>query len=433
MNRSSIFIFLGITCLCLTTLLAQHLHLKGLRRSIQDTTQRVTQLDSRIKLKPSTPDSPQRSQVTGITPRSIPSKTRLQMASIQLDQFIKEKNSQMKGKDPFTMLFSPQGFLSIIKDLDSTELLQLEQELSSKFSPTEADEMAVTDLLQTLFLGIAADDNPLAILNSERELDSEQVQMFFSSLVRKDPEEARRWLDETLKNNPDQVSDLGTNEQGLPFFYTTLLLSQNIEAGLQAAKDYEVDISSAVLSEETNQKLREALSNPNHAEQKEQISLILLQSALAFSPSQAIEEARQLELSHQELLPLFTESSRRNFPSSQHGDYLDWMVTSAQEASQSDSILRPVFNHIQQWTNDDYEASAEWLTNQSPSPVRDIAIEGFTYSTIRVDPESAMLWVQEIQNDERRANTLERTLNIWRREDSLAAEKWEQEHSSLLE
>ena len=331
------------------------------------------------------------------------------------------------------MLFSPQGFLSIIKDLDSTELLQLEQELSSKFSPTEADEMAVTDLLQTLFLGIAADDNPLAILNSERELDSEQVQMFFSSLVRKDPEEARRWLDETLKNNPDQVSNLGTNEQGLPFFYTTLLLSQNIEAGLQAAKDYEVDISSAVLSEETNQKLREALSNPNHAEQKEQISLILLQSALAFGPSQAIEEARQLELSHQELLPLFTESSRRNFPSNQHGDYLDWMVNSAQEASQSDSILRPVFNHIQQWTNDDYEASAEWLTNQSPSPVRDIAIEGFTYSTIRVDPESAMLWVQEIQNDERRANTLERTLNIWRREDSLAAEKWEQEHSSLLE
>ena len=432
MNRSSIFIFLGITCLCLTTLLAQHLHLKGLRRSIQDTTQRVTPLDSQIKRRTSTPDSPQPSQVTGIAPHSISSATRLQKASIQLDQFIK-KSSQMKGKDPFSMLFSPQGFLSIIKDLDSTELLQLEQELSSKFSPTEADEVAVTDLLQTLFLGIAADDNPLAILNSERELDSEQVQMFFSSLVRKDPEEARRWLDETLKNNPDQVSNLGTNEQGLPFFYTTLLLSQNIEAGLQAAKDYEVDISSAVLSEETNQKLREALSNPNHAEQKEQISLILLQSALAFGPSQAIEEARQLELSHQELLPLFTESSRRNFPSNQHGDYLDWMVTSAQEASQSDSILRPVFNHIQQWTNDDYEASAEWLTNQSPSPVRDIAIEGFTYSTIRVDPESAMLWVQEIQNDERRANTLERTLNIWRREDSLAAEKWEQEHSSLLE
>jgi len=429
MNRSSQFVFLGITSLCLTTLLAQHLHLERLRQSIQDTSQEITQLDSRIKLRQSNNLPSRSAQITETTPRSTPSKTRLQEASIQLDQFIQEKGSQITN--PTIMFSSLKVLLSIIKDLDSSELLQLEEKLSSKISQIESPKMG--EFLQMIFLGIAGEDNPLAILDSERELDSEQLRFLFSSLVRKDSKEARRWLNQTLKYNPDKIGTSGSVQQSLPFIYSTLLFNQNFEAGLEAAEDYGISISPWILSDETKQKLRNAHSDPNYSEQKEQLSTILLQSALAHSPSQAIEEARQLNLSHQELIPVFNQPMGGILTPKQNGEFLDWMITSANSANDQNSILTPVFNAIQQWTNNDYQTSAEWLTNQSPSPIRDIAIEGFTYSIHILDPESATLWAAQIQNSEKRSATLKRSLKTWHIEDPEAAAAWEQANPTELE
>ena len=94
------------------------------------------------------------------------------------------------------------------------------------------------------------------------------------------------------------------------------------------------------------------------------------------------------------------------------------------------SISNHVSNIIKELTSDDYEASAEWLSLQYPSIVRDAGIAGYANSITHIDIETAILWAVQIRDEEKKKATTTGILHIWQKENPEVAQAWAEANPS---
>jgi len=426
MNRSTFLITLGILCLCATALIAQRIHLKRLRQSLVQISQKTTQLERRNEFVNLTTHDPLSSSSTLLhSSTSLDSSQRLQKASRELESLIDEKPANIHG--PADFLAALSDLLKIIQDLDSSELLQLVKTLSTR----ETDSVSVDQFLRMMILGIASDADPTLILNSNEKLDGEQTAIAFASFVRKNPTAAREWLDNHLKDLPESERPSPNDPQSLPAIYVTRLLEQDWKVGLKAAEEYQVQINPLSLSKASLQQLEDAYHDSEDPAQKKKLTDLLMKAAFERNFDEARQQAHDLDLTHQDLISIHPHGVHSEFP--KKAEYLNWIVESATQADDMGSISNAVFNTLQQWANADYEASAEWLSQQSPSPTRDVGIEGYVYSITRVDGEAATLWAAQIQDGQKQKKVLNHALKAWRKSDPEAAQNWEEANPAELE
>ena len=68
---------------------------------------------------------------------------------------------------------------------------------------------------------------------------------------------------------------------------------------------------------------------------------------------------------------------------------------------------------MQVWAQSDSIAASEWLSQMSAGPLRDAAIDGFSKSIERFEPEAAAIWANSIGEPNRRLDRLEATVRNW--------------------
>ena len=68
---------------------------------------------------------------------------------------------------------------------------------------------------------------------------------------------------------------------------------------------------------------------------------------------------------------------------------------------------------MQVWAQSDSIAASEWLSQISAGPLRDAAIDGFSKSIERFEPEAAAIWANSIGEPNRRLERLEATVRNW--------------------
>ena len=160
MNHSNHLCLLGLLSLCATTLIAQKIHLQDLEQSIAQISQKNTQKETQYKRfnLHSKPPSFTSSNASFLE-HSSRSTERFQKVSDELDRFIQEQ-----GASPNTWKILPD-LLTIIQDLDASEILQLAESLFSK------DPDAELNAVFSLYLfSIAAEEDPFLILNPDRSV-----------------------------------------------------------------------------------------------------------------------------------------------------------------------------------------------------------------------------------------------------------------------
>ena len=411
MNRSSVYLLFGVFIFCFAILFAQRLHLGRIRQSIDNVREQGKASELAVMSPQVRESSLANLRPSGESSFSQESEEDLEAVAVKLAKFIEEGDWIQGFKTDLSIL---QNFLAIIKPLKSSELLQLEEKFSANLSPGETNQA-----LQFLLL-IAGEENPLAVLTSERELGYEIRHSLFHSLVRKDLSAARRWLDKYLEEESE------VKAMYLVPHYVSKLFEKDCEAGLLAAKDYGIKLESLSFTDEMIEQVRAAYVDPSYGGQKGELALMFLQSTFARNPAQAQEEADKMGIPYEELLPFFAQEKGVDLPTEQSRDYIDWMLTSAQTANQLDSILKPISNQLANWAGQDYEASAEWLSEQSPSPIRDHAIKGFVGAVSLLDLEAATLWANQIQDETLKEQVLSRSLDAWKKQNPEAAQAWEE-------
>ncbi len=83
--------------------------------------------------------------------------------------------------------------------------------------------------------------------------------------------------------------------------------------------------------------------------------------------------------------------------------------------------IDPLVSH---WTKFDFNATAKWLGDLSPSNERDTAIAAFVSEVVTTEPPSAVDWAQEIADLEIRATVLTQLFQTWRAADEEAATRY---------
>ena len=79
---------------------------------------------------------------------------------------------------------------------------------------------------------------------------------------------------------------------------------------------------------------------------------------------------------------------------------------------------------MQVWAQSDSIAASEWLSQMSVGPLRDAAIDGFSKSIERFEPEAAAIWANSIGEPNRRVERLEATVRNWADNQPSEALEW---------
>jgi hypothetical protein len=79
---------------------------------------------------------------------------------------------------------------------------------------------------------------------------------------------------------------------------------------------------------------------------------------------------------------------------------------------------------VYHWTDIEPEQASEWLQKQAEGSARDEAAASLSIRVTASDPEAAAVWASSINNPERRAAELRRTLLAWLKTDNPSAQHW---------
>jgi hypothetical protein len=78
------------------------------------------------------------------------------------------------------------------------------------------------------------------------------------------------------------------------------------------------------------------------------------------------------------------------------GKWLDWMATQPVKDSQSDSTTRDL---VRNWTQNDYRAAGEWLTQAPAGPLKEAATLSYLETIAPYEPEVAAQWATTLPAD----------------------------------
>ena len=341
------------------------------------------------------------------------SEERIEAATFDVEDFL---NSAGDMRSPDLFMKALPGFLLSIGNLNAEELLTVVTRMGGDGSSEGLAEAG--KMITGILLSLAGEIGSEGMWDHLSEMNGETQEALFSSLAKKDPETAMKWLKE--QNLPSSTRDSMARSLVLATLAQDPIAALGMMRELGSGwEEYQQGLPLRLDEGQVSQ-LESAFKEPDNTDLKEQIALVLMTSASSGGVASLKQQAERLELDEGELGTFFARESL--YRTSEMGEFLSWMVESLPQ--DNPELRQMVFNTTQQWANRDFGATAEWLGELKPSNARDSAIEGFVYSVAQLDPEAAAQWALEVKGSKKRETILSYAMKAWRRKDAAAADSW---------
>lgn len=195
------------------------------------------------------------------------------------------------------------------------------------------------------------------------------------------------------------ISSLPRGEDGgrAQSFYTSMVASEMLEQGLDSAKAWVDGISDPALRGGALSRVAESAIRDDLAGAVEWVS----QYAGDESASRAVSRvASQWANDDPQAVLTWADSLPDTAKAQAYGEAFD------------------------EWTRKDATAAGEYLTTMQASPARDAAVEQFSTSVAREEPQTAIQWAETIADQEARTEALTRVAQTWYRQDKEATTEW---------
>lgn len=162
---------------------------------------------------------------------------------------------------------------------------------------------------------------------------------------------------------------------------------------------------------------------------KEQILHGGLLVALGSSLAEQSFEAGSKSLEAAELSPAEMEIISRGLAEHAHsiqepGPWLNWINDNASEKVREEATG----NIVGHWTQRDFRATASWIGDLEPGPMRDRSIHSFAETVAPHEPASAADWAVQLPQSQERKELFRNIHRQWQKEDEGAAAAFAEEH-----
>ena len=296
-------------------------------------------------------------------------------------------------------------------DLDSDQLTALASRLGSGRKET---------IVKALLEALAVEADPERFLTAQEEVSSHVYKTALAALARKDPAAARKVYEESQFGRYDKAK-LGT-VIGLQLFRASIAEGLAFFHSLPDETRHETMEGFTML--ERDPATRAALYSAIGAEANESFQRDLSRSLVtATVRNDGFEAARktltELQLSatqRSRVLNEVTNEGLREDPEAMLG----WISSATSPEERPDMMA----DAIRQWAERDYNAAGTWLGAQEASYDRDRAVSAFTSVIGRIDPEAAMVWTSEIQDQTEKQAARKTVLRQWAARDRESVKAW---------
>jgi hypothetical protein len=315
------------------------------------------------------------------------------------------------------------GVIKVISDLGLEEAIAVADRLGSSgplFPPADGNSTA-----RLMIYLLASEQDPLRILErKDLNLDSPmgglQVSIF-GQLATRDPDGAKQWLDAQSIGEGSKTA----YQRQIAFG----LLAHDPRRGL----DYLIEnptafprsgmgqiIADIPMPDTAKADLIEALPDPRYAEFRPAISKILMRSSLNTASVAALrEQSAALQLSDDQVATFLRENPSillQRDPAAATA----WI----KEALPAGDFSKTMASAIRSWTEQDFNAAANYLGTMERGPVRDQSIKEFANVVAKMEPPSAARWALEIEDPTLRQAALREVGASWLNLDPTAARHW---------
>ena len=296
--------------------------------------------------------------------------------------------------------------IDIVAEATADDLQAVIEELE-RFDP-QTSEIEAEYYFTILHLKTLRDElDPMVGLRLENRREA------FEVLVRRSPEQALEWFESANLSSQDRET-----------FWNAYQWRMFSRDPLKEPGDWEMFrempmesgrffFDSTMITE-----LVSAVNNPEHEKIREDLISTIIYSSLMEGDGLARSRADTMELTLEELLPVL--STLEDYGSR---ETLEWAIDLGGESPEKALGLQDVF--LSKFAQQDLAGAAEWLNNfEGALVVRDKLTERYAMVLSCVDPESALEWCAQVQDEERREWVTRNTLVTWEIEDPKGYAEW---------
>jgi len=417
MNTQIILVTIISLLVCVGGLALQREHNNELRESISEVSKRTKPVFTVTMLEAETSNE-------------FSSEERIQTAREEILASLEVVLAE--GDSPFAVLKGLPSFLSAIEELEADEILKLREELKVFFKEEGAKYAKLRGLIDEALVGLAAEQNPNAILSVDtgKEGLTYEQQFAIASLARSSPTAAIDWLGQKEMAEEDRRS--------ITQALVTQLLLEDSAGAIEALRACGVPWFREKfenrrerfleLPAERLAELEEAARTPGYEDVRPLLGQIIVQSLFPAGVAVAREKAEELGLEAKDLDPIFHQASLSE-RIEETGVFLDWMGSDPDLATEDG--LNAVSHAMGTWANQAPTEAWTWLGNQPPSAFKDHTIQAYAFSMASKDLSAAFESLAEMQNSVEREAFSNTIIKYMRRRSPEMVEAWLSENPEM--
>ena len=177
---------------------------------------------------------------------------------------------------------------------------------------------------------------------------------------------------------------------------------ENRQAALTAMREYVAGLADPQARNEISQESLKSLS--------ESVSQLDFETAATWLDAAKLTAAE---------MEIFTENQiGEYFQPADTGRWIEWIAKALHAGETKAKITRLV----SQWAENDYRATAEWLSATPEGPTKTAAVQAYSAAVAKYDPETAAQWAMTLPSGELRDGALGKIYQLWPKDDPAAKE-----------
>jgi hypothetical protein len=347
---------------------------------------------------------------------------RVKQTREKLERLVSRLGDLSQGPGEFFRVLP--DLLRVVEDLSVEEMIEVAEGMAG--GKGDSDPRHVTRMI---LLVLAAEQDPQRVMRNAKTMEEPQMrEMVLGALARRDPEAARRWVE-----NSDMTGREKLEFAGVLAFKT---LQTDLDAGLKMLREARAGGSdnfgpfdSMPVAKEMIPDLVAAMKKPENKDMREMLEKLVLTSAmLDGGVTGARAQVEAMGLSKEELGG-FLGRNQNFFVNAQPEEALAWF----REVQSPEEQANWLPNIVGNWAQRDFNAAGKWLGELESSPVKDAMVERYVGTVVQVDPRAALVWAGTIEGEGARATATVHAVEQWIGNDKPAAEKWMTENGIDLE
>lgn len=324
---------------------------------------------------------------------------------------------------PFGFFLGLTRILEELKEHSSEELFVLLEELKEM---DDAEESKAGEIFLVLLMTLSGvePERALTFIDEQSEKDPEEAfqikLMVFAEWAETDPGKAQAYLEKQSWEGAEKqtaerkvLDSLADKNLGkaLDYFDTIEIHPGNLSVVIaQAARDPERrEEAWRLLEKDLDPKRYQSISSGI-------LGAIFVESGLA-GMDEAAKGMKFATLKDRDRAMLgFFDLAVSNTPE----EAMTWLQREITPESQAEQIPRG----IRIWAMQDVAAAGNWLREQEASPTKNAAISVYANSVARLDPQGALVWTEEITEQQEKDTAKRKVLEQWHQSDPKAATAW---------